>query len=112
MPLITITFNYPDTPLPQFKFGDAIAVIDECQPKDWLTGKVVGLILEETDKPRWWYSVKLDSPLGLTEEYLADNLVPEREIASLQSQWEQEEAWVKESKAGGGAATLPTSVSK
>lgn len=98
MPLITISFDYPDAPLPQFKFGDAIAVTDKCAPKDWLTGKVVGLILEEeTCKPRWWYAIKLNNPQGFTEEYLGDDLVLEEEISTLQFQWEQEAVSVFES---------------
>ncbi len=87
MPLITITFNYPHAPLPKFKFGDRVALSDDCPPCDWLTGKVVGLTLDESYDPTWYYSVKLDAPSGLTEEYLECALVPEKEIPVLQAGW-------------------------
>ena len=85
MPMITISFNYPDAPLPRYKFGARVAVISDCPPCEWFTGKIVGLILNENQQPYcWYYSVKLDAPSGLTEEYLGDELVPESEICTLQ----------------------------
>lgn len=46
-----------------------------------------------------YYSIKLDSPAGLTEEYLGDDLVPETEIPILQAEWESGvAAWVRESR--------------
>lgn len=99
MPLITITFNYPHAPLPQFKFGDRVALTDDCSPCDWLIGKVVGLTLDESYDIYWYYSIKLDTPSGLTEEYLESDLVPEKEIPILQAQWESGvAAWVRESR--------------
>lgn len=97
MPKIVLTFNYPEAPLPRYKFGDRVAVTEECAPTNWLTGKVVGLTLDETDRPIWYFSVKLDAPSGLTEEYSGDCLVLEKEIPDLQAEWEANEAvWVKE----------------
>ena len=60
----------------------------DCQPEAWAIGKVIGLQLEEIFAPRWWYICKLDSPLGLTEEYLDSDLVPEIEIPALQAEWD------------------------
>lgn len=98
MPLIVLTFNYPSAPLPQYKFGDRVALIDKCSPDGWLTGKVVGLTLDENYQPYWYYSVKLDAPSGLTEEYSGDELVPEKEVPALQAEWDIGSAnWVKES---------------
>lgn len=99
MPMITLTFNYPHAPLPRFKFGDRVAVTEECAPTNWLTGKVVGLTLDdEAYEPIWYYSLKLDAPSGLTEEYQADDLVAEKQIPDLQAQWEANEVvWIKES---------------
>lgn len=97
MPLITITFD-SSAPLPKFNFGERVAQSDECPPCNWLIGKVVGLTIDESYDPTWYYSVKLDAPSGLTEEYLGDDLVPETEIPNLQAEWEQQEAdWVRES---------------
>lgn len=96
MAMITISFNYPDTPLPKYKFGDRVAISDCCQPSDWVCGKVIGMILEETYHPGWWYSVKLDAPAGYTEEYLESDLVAETEIATRQTEWEEEAALVVE----------------
>ncbi len=91
MPMITISFNYPSAPLPRYKFGARVAVTSDCPPCEWLTGKVVGLTLNENQQPYWWYySVKLDAPSGLTEEYGGDSLVPENQIHSLQLEWEKE----------------------
>ncbi len=90
MPMITLTFNYPQAPLPRYKFGDRVAVFSDCPPTEWLTGKVVGLILNENQQPYWYYSVKLNTPCGLTEEYLGDDLVPESEILSLQIKREKD----------------------
>ena len=90
MPMITLTFNYPQAPLPRYKFGDRVAVTDCCQPSNWRCGQVIGLIFEEYHSG-WWYSVKLDTPAGYTEEYLEGNLVAETEIATRQTQWEEEE---------------------
>lgn len=93
MPTITITFDHPQASLPKYKFGDYVAVKDDCPPKTWLTGEVVGLMLEtESYSPRWWCSIKLGAPHGLTEEYLEDDLIPATEIAFCQAEWEQLEA--------------------
>jgi len=98
MAIIKITFDHPEASAPKHKFGERVALTDKCQPKDWLTGKVVGLTLEDTYEHRWWYAIKLDYPLGLTEEYLGHDLVTEQEIPMLQAQWETGEAvWVQES---------------
>lgn len=96
--MITLTFNYPSAPLPKFKFTDRVAVSEECAPTNWLTGKVVGLTLDdEAYQPIWYYSIKLDAPSGLTEEYQADDLVLETQIPVLQAEWEQLEAdWRRE----------------
>ncbi len=97
MPKIVVTFNHPEAPLPSYKFGDRVAVTEECAPTNWLTGKVVGLTLDETYQPIWYFSVRLDAPSGLTEEYLADDLVLEEQISDLQTEWEANEAvWFKE----------------
>lgn len=97
MPMITISFNYPSAPLPRYKFGDRVAQNDECAPCDWLTGKIVGLTLDENYEPIWYYAIKLDAPSGLIEEYLESDLVPETQIPLLQAQWEQLEAdWKQE----------------
>ncbi|MFO4907528.1 hypothetical protein RCK08_26160, partial [Salmonella enterica subsp. enterica serovar 1,4,[5],12:i:-] len=59
---------------------------------------IIGLTLDESYEPHWYYSVKLDAPSGLTEEYLEDDLVPDKEIPVLQAEWnEGEAAWVRES---------------
>jgi len=92
MNTITITFSHPKALAPNYIITDRIAVQSDCQPEAWATGKVVGLHLEETCEPRWSYICKLDSPLGLTEEYLDTDLVPENEIPTLQAEWEQTEA--------------------
>lgn len=91
MPTIVLTFNYPEVPLPKYKFGDRVAVSDCCQPSQWACGKVIGLIFEEYHSG-WWYSVKLDAPAGYTEEYIENDLVAETEIATRQTEWEEEEA--------------------
>lgn len=99
MPKIVLTFNYPEVPLPRYKFGDRVAVTDECAPTNWLTGKVIGLTLDETNQPIWYFSVRLDAPSGLTEEYSGDELVPEKQIPDLQTEWEANDAaWLKESR--------------
>lgn len=90
MPMITISFNYPSAPLPRYKFGDRVAVRSDCQPDEWLAGKVVGLTLNENQPPYWYYSVKLDTPCGLTEEHQSDDLVRESEIHGLQLEWEKD----------------------
>jgi hypothetical protein len=92
-------YNYPEAPLPSYKFGDRVAVSEECAPTNWLTGKIVGLTLDETYQPIWYFSVRLDAPSGLTEEYLGDDLVLEKEIPDLQAEWEANDAiWVKENR--------------
>lgn len=97
MPMITLIFNYPEAPLPQYKFGDRVAVTGECPPNEWLIGKIVGLTLHEAYEPIWYYSIKLDAPSGLTEEYQADDLVLETQIPVLQAEWEQQQAdWRRE----------------
>ncbi len=95
MPMITLTFNYPQAPLPRYKFGDRVAVTDCCQPSQWACGKVIGLIFEEHHSG-WWYSVKLDTPAGYTEEYIESDLVAETEITARQTEWEEEAASVNE----------------
>ena len=98
MTKIEITFDHPSAPLPRYKFGDRMAVNEECAPINWLTGKIVGLTLDETYQPIWQFSIKLDSPSGLTEEYQADELVPKKQIPALQAEWEANEVvWPKES---------------
>lgn len=93
MSTITITFDHPQADIPKYKFSDRIAVKDDCSPKTWLTGEVIGMVLEaESYSPRWWYSIKLDAPHGLTEEYLEDDLIAATEIAFFQVEWEQLEA--------------------
>ena len=90
MNIITITFTHAEAQPPKYIITDRIAVRSDCQPEAWATGKVAGLRLEEIFEPRWWYLCKLDKPLGLTEECLDTDLVPESEIPTLQSQWEAE----------------------
>lgn len=93
MPAITITFEHQQAETPKYTFGDRLAVKDDCAPKDWLTGEVVGMVLEtEIFSPCWWYSIKLDAPHGLTEEYLEDDVIRLTEIARLQAEWELLEA--------------------
>ena len=93
MPSITITFEHSQADVPRYTFGHHIAVKDDCAPKDWITGEIVGLILEtEVYSPRWWYSIKLEFPHGLTEEYLEEDVIPVTEIAGLQAEWERLEA--------------------
>jgi len=92
MNTITITFSQTSAVAPKYIITDCIAVQSDCQPEAWATGLVVGLHLEELFEPRWWYICKLDSPLGLTEEYLDTDLVPENKIPTLQAEWEQAEA--------------------
>ncbi len=55
----------------------------ECPPNQRLTGKVVGLYLEEKLIPQWLYAVELDSPQGLVEEYFAEDLVLESDIPQV-----------------------------
>lgn len=99
MPTIVLTFNYPEAPRPSYKFGDRVAVSNECAPTNWLTGKIIGLTLDETYQPNWYYSVRLDAPSGLTQEYSGDDLVLEKEIPDLQAEWEANEVtWLKESR--------------
>lgn len=38
MTKIVITFDYPEAKLPRYKFGDRVAVTEECAPINWLTG--------------------------------------------------------------------------
>lgn len=98
MPIITIVFEHNDACAPKYKFGDHVAVTDNCQPKDWLIGEVIGLYLESGYESRWWYAVKLDCPLGLTEEYCVEDLVPATEVRQLQTEWELgEAAWLNQS---------------
>ena len=99
MPKIVLRFNYPEAPLPSYKFGDRVAVTEECAPTNWLTGKIIGLTLDETYQPIWYFSVKLDAPSGLTEEYSGDDLVLEKEIPDLQAEWEASSTvWFKENR--------------
>lgn len=80
MPTITITFDYPQACVPKYKFGDRVAVKENCHPKHWLTGEVIGLTLEqEVFKPRWSYTVVLNASVGYTEEYSESELVAEIE---------------------------------
>lgn len=98
MSIITITFHHNDASSPKYKFGDLVAVSDNCQPKDWLVGEVIGLYLESGYETRWWYSIKLNSPVDYAEEHLGDDLVPKTEIPLLQAEWEEgEAAWVNNS---------------
>lgn len=98
MPTITITFEHQQAETPKYTFGERVVVTDECAPKNWLTGEIVGLTLEtEIYSPRWWYSIKLDALQGLTEEYLEDDVIPAIEIAVLQAESERLEAnWTQE----------------
>ena len=48
MPKIVLTFNYPEAALHRYKFGDRVAHSDECAPTNWLTGKIIGLKLDES----------------------------------------------------------------
>lgn len=80
MSFITITFEYPQACVPKYKFGDRIAVKDNCAFKHWLTGEVVGMTLEtEIYKPCWSYTIKLDLPVGYTEEHTESELISETE---------------------------------
>lgn len=88
MNTITITFRHHYASAPQYTFGDRVAVTNDCEPEAWATGKVLGLRLEEISSPRWWYTVKLDKPLGFAEEYLDEDLVPEAQLPALQAGWE------------------------
>lgn len=93
MPTIIIKFEHQQAETPKYTFGERLVVIDDCAPKDWLIGEVVGLTLEtEFYSPRWWYSLKLNSPLGYTEEYQESELVPEAKTPALQAEWERIEA--------------------
>lgn len=80
MTTITITFEYPQACVPKYKFGDRIAIIDNCASKYWLSGEVVGMtLLTEIYKPCWSYIVKLDFTPSYTEEYSESELVPQAE---------------------------------
>lgn len=80
MTVITITFDYPQASIPKYKFGERIAVKENCTPKCWLTGEVVGMtLLTEIFKPCWSYTIKLNLPVGYTEEHTESELVPEIE---------------------------------
>lgn len=94
MHTITIAFTYPKAEPPKYKFGDRVAVIDQCQPEAWATGKIVGLCLEEYkfSTTSWCYICKLDFPGGFTEEYSVDELVFESELPTLQAKWEADAA--------------------
>lgn len=96
MPLITITFDHPDAAQPRFSLMQRVAITDDCAPKHWRVGLVIGITFQDTYHPGWWYSIKLDEPYGYTEEYLESDLVVETEITALQSQWEQDAACVGE----------------
>lgn len=87
MSSITITFEYPQASPPKYKFGDKVAVKENCPPKNWLTGEVIGLtLLTEVFKPCWWYSIKLDFPPDYTEEHQEVELVLVTEIQAQQVQ--------------------------
>jgi len=106
MPIIAIAFNYPQASPPKYTIGDRVAITDNCPPKDWLVGKVIGLSLEENDEIRWWYSVRLNSPTGFTEEYQDQDIVPETTISMLQAQWQQGEA-IWDCQSSNSASDLP-----
>jgi hypothetical protein len=83
MNTITITFEHSRIETPKYKFGDCprgsafgnrVAIGEDCQPQEWATGKVVGLLLEEALVPQWFYVVQHDCPEGYTEEYPDDDL--------------------------------------
>lgn len=98
MNTITITFSYEKAKQPKYKFGDRVASVSDCDPKDWLVGKVIGLQIEESFLPVWCYTVKLDNTVGLTtEDFLEDELVSETKITIFQKEWEEgKAAWIAE----------------
>lgn len=101
MNTITITFIHAEAIPPKYKFGDRVAIAGDCQPEAWATGKVVGLHLDEYkfSPTTWSYVCKLDKPLGYTEDYEENDLVPESEIPNLQAKWDEgEAAWGRENQ--------------
>ncbi|NHC35330.1 hypothetical protein QH73_0011780 [Scytonema millei VB511283] len=90
MNVTTIAFTSSTPEVPQYVFGDRVAVTDTCEPQDWATGRVVGLRIDEVYQPGWWYTVQLDLPNGFAEEYIQTDLVPEVQISALQEQWRLE----------------------
>lgn len=87
MHAITIAFTSLTPETPQYVFGDRVAVTDTCEPQCWVTGRVVGLRIDEVYQPGWWYTVQLDLPNGFAEEYVQIDLVPEGKIPVLQAQY-------------------------
>lgn len=86
MTTITITFTHPEAEQAKFTFGDRVAVIREGEP--WESGKVVGLYLDELSRPKWYYTVKLDSD-GCIKDCLAKDLVLETNIPQMPSLCEE-----------------------
>lgn len=86
---ITIKFNHPEAELPKYTFGSRVAITSYCQPKEWATGKITGLRLDEYSASTWNYTVNLDYPQGYCEEWAEEDLVAENELPARQQEWEE-----------------------
>lgn len=84
MNIITITFAHQLAKSPKYTFGDRVSITSNCQPKEWATGKITGLRLDDYSASIWNYTVDLDSPQGYCEECSEEDLVAENELASCQ----------------------------
>jgi hypothetical protein len=89
MKSITIKFNHPKAEPPKYTFGLRVAITSSCQPKQWATGRITGLRLDDRSVNHWNYTVDLDSPQGYCEEYSQEDLVAENELLVRQQEWEE-----------------------
>jgi hypothetical protein len=79
---LKITFTHPYAQPPKYTFGLRVALISNCNPKEWVTGKITGLRLDEYPANAWNYTVLFDYPQGFCEDFMEDDLVAIDELVS------------------------------
>lgn len=88
---------------PKYAVADRVAIICECSPAEWATGKIIAISVQERvslflNKYKCVssvvvYVVQLDTPEGFTEDFNDEDLVSESLVPSLQSEWDSGVAW-------------------
>jgi hypothetical protein len=74
MSIITIRFTHFSAQQPKYTFGEQVAIKSNCDRKQWATGQVTGLRLDDYSTNNWNYTVIFDYPQGFCEEFIEEDL--------------------------------------
>jgi hypothetical protein len=83
MNVITIRFTHAHAQQPKYTFGSRVAIKNTCDSREWATGIVTGLQLDDYLNGTWNYTVVFDCPQGYCEELAESELISENEIVCL-----------------------------